>query len=76
MKKERDYTYDKAYNARPIQKERRAERNAARAKMEKAGLVHKGQDVDHISRNKGGHLSNAMSNLRAQTPSKNRSRNQ
>ena len=58
--------YDKAYNARPEQKKHRAERNAARSQLEKAGVVHKGdgKDVDHKKMlDNGG--SNARSNLRA-----------
>lgn len=57
--------YDKAYNARPDQVNKREERNLARAQMEKAGKVHKGdgKDVDHKKMlDKGG--SNAKSNLR------------
>lgn len=57
--------YDKQYNARPEQKKNRAERNAARREMEKAGVVHKGdgKDVDHKKMlDNGG--SNARSNLR------------
>lgn len=67
--------YDKAYNARPIQKKNRAKRNAARAMLAKAGRVKKrdGKDVDHkrpLSR--GG--SNKRSNLRVMSASKNRAR--
>ena len=57
--------YDKQYNARPEQKKNRAERNAARRELEKAGVVHKGdgKDVDHKKMlDNGG--SNARSNLR------------
>ena len=57
--------YDKRYNARPEQKKNRAERNAARRELEKAGVVHKGdgKDVDHKKMlDNGG--SNARSNLR------------
>ena len=57
--------YDRKYNARPEQKKNRAERNAARREMEKAGVVHKGdgKDVDHKKMlDNGG--SNARSNLR------------
>lgn len=63
------------YNSKPIQIKRRAQRNAARAAMVKAGAVSKGdgKDVDHKSRNLGGNLSNAKSNLRVRSPSKNRS---
>ena len=39
---ERKAAYDKAYNARPAEKKRRAMRNAARRALEKEGLVHKG----------------------------------
>lgn len=71
----RDYRYDTEYQSSPLQKKRRAQRNAARAKMLKAGKVKKGQDVDHKNRNEGGYLSNKLSNLRAQSPKKNRARN-
>ena len=45
---ERKAAYDKAYNARPAQKKKRAMRNAARRELEREGLVHKGdgKDVD------------------------------
>ena len=41
--------YDKAYNARPEEVAKRVKRNQARAKMESAGKVSKGdgKDVDH-----------------------------
>lgn len=60
------------YNAKPEQKKRRAQRNAARRKMEAAGRVHKGdgKDVAHKNNNTG---NNSMSNLAVQSPSKNRS---
>lgn len=37
------------YNRKPEQKKRRAQRNATRRKLEKAGKVHKGDgnDIDH-----------------------------
>ena len=40
------------YHSKPKQKRRRAQRNAARKKMEKAGKVRKGdnKDVDHKNR--------------------------
>lgn len=74
----RDYKKEyREYHSDPLQKKRRAERNAARDKMEKAGKVHKGdgKDVDHKSRNVNGHLNNSMSNLRVQSKHKNRGRN-
>ena len=41
------------YNSSPTQKKRRAQRNAARRKMEKAGKVRKGdgKDVEHKNKN-------------------------
>ena len=64
----------RAYNAQPEQKKRRAQRNAARRKMEKAGKVKKGdgRDVDHKSYNTS---DNSNSNLRVMSASKNRARN-
>lgn len=55
-------------------KKRRAERNAARNELLKAGIVHKGdgKDVDHIKPlSKGG--KNVRSNLRAVSAHANRS---
>lgn len=51
------------YEAKPEQIAKRAERNAARAKMVKKGLVHKGdgKDVDHRN---GTGAGNVDSNLR------------
>ncbi len=71
----RDYSYDTAYAARPEQKLNRAKRNAARATLKKAGLVKvgDGKDVDHIKRVRAGGT-NARSNLRVLSASKNRSR--
>jgi len=65
--------YDKQYNARPEQVEKRMDRNRARAQLEKEGLVHKGdgRDIDHKQMlAKGG--SNARSNLRVVSETKNR----
>lgn len=58
------------FHAKPEQKRNRAQRNAARAKMESAGRVHKGdgKDVHHV---KG--MSNKPSNLRVMSRSRNRS---
>ena len=69
----RKKAYDKAYEAQPIQKKRRAMRNKARRELEKEGLVHKGdgKDVDHrVPLDSGG--SNDRSNLRVLTEKKNR----
>lgn len=59
------------YNAKPVQKKHRAERNAARREMMKEGKVHKGdgKDVDHINGTAGG---NVKSNLRVLSESVNR----
>jgi hypothetical protein len=58
----RDYTYDKAYAARPEQKKARASRNRARRLMiKKYGKSKlKGKDVDHKN---GNPRSNRLSNL-------------
>lgn len=60
------------YNSKPEQKKRRAQRNAARAKMIKAGKVKKGdgKDVAHRDNNTA---NNSMVNLLVQPPAKNRS---
>jgi hypothetical protein len=57
--------YDKAYNARPEQVDKREMRNKARAEMARDGKVHKGdgKDVDHKKMLDGGGT-NAKSNLR------------
>lgn len=65
--------YNRAYAARPEQVRKRAQRNAARRAMEKAGAVHKGdgKDVDHKQRiAKGG--TNKAANLRAVPKGQNR----
>lgn len=65
--------YDKAYNARPEEVANRVKRNQARATMEKAGKVTKGdgKDVDHKKPlKKGG--SNGASNLAVKSETANR----
>ena len=68
----RDYRaeYD-SYHAKPKQKKRRAQRNAARNKLAASGRVHKGdgRDVDHRDRNTA---HNGKSNLRVTSQKKNR----
>jgi len=71
----RDYRreYDN-YHSKPEQKKNRAKRNAARATMEKAGKVSKGDGKDVAHKKplaKGG--SNEKSNLKVASRSKNRS---
>jgi len=70
----RDYRaeYDK-YQGTEVQKKNRAQRNAARAKMMKAGKVRKGdgKDVGHVKAfDKGG---NNTTGLRVESKSANRS---
>lgn len=64
--------------ATPEQKKRRAQRNAARAKMEKAGLVKKGdgKEVDHkhFTKDLDAPLDNSRSNLRVVSRKTNRSK--
>lgn len=70
----RDYAKEyRDYHSKPEQKKRRAGRNAARAKMVKAGRVKKGdgKDVDHKN---GNARDNRSSNLRVESKSKNRAR--
>lgn len=70
-----DSVRQRKYNSQPEQKKRRAERNAARRKMESAGKVRKGdgKDVDHRN-----HRTSDMSakNLSVMSKSKNRAMNQ
>lgn len=65
--------YDKAYNAKPNQVEKRVKRNQARAEMMKAGKVTKGdgKDVDHKKPLKNGGT-NAKSNLAVKEKTENR----
>lgn len=75
MAKARDYKKEyQNYQGKPEQIKNRAERNAARAEMVKAGKAHKGdgKDVDHKRPIvKGG--GNGISNLRVVSKSSNRS---
>lgn len=69
----RDYKSEyENYHSSDRAKKKRAENNAARRKMEKAGKVSKGdgKDVAHKNNRTG---DNRMSNLKAESPSKNRS---
>ena len=70
-----DSVRQRKYNSQPEQKKRRAERNASRAKMEKAGKVRKGdgKDVDHRNHKTGDH---SAKNLSVMSKSKNRAMNQ
>jgi len=69
---QRDYEQEKKTSDARGEKPKRAERNRARRKMIKAGMVKKGQDVDHKKPlSKGG--SNNETNLRAVSEHTNRS---
>lgn len=59
------------YNSQPEQRKRRAQRNAARRKLEKMGKVRKGdgKDIDHKDHNTG---NNKLSNLQVLRASINR----
>lgn len=62
----------KKYNAKPEQKKRRAQRNAARAKMIKAGKAARGDGKDVAHKNNRP-SDNSSSNLSMQSKAKNRS---
>ena len=71
-KRKRDYKKEyRDYQGTPEQIKRRAQRNAARRKMEAAGRVHKGdgKEVDHKNFNTA---NNSNSNLRVVPRSVNR----
>ena len=72
-----DSIRQRKYNSSELQKSRRAQRNAARSTMEKAGKVSKGdgKDVDHKSHSAKGKLNNSKSNLRVMSQSANRAKN-
>ena len=58
-RKKRDYAKEyREYHAKPLQKKRRADRNAARRKAMKAGKVRKGdgKEVDHLGSSRKGRL--------------------
>jgi hypothetical protein len=70
----RDYKKEyRNYQGTKEQIRRRSSRNKARRRLEKDGLVRKGdgKDVDHRD---GNPLNNSRSNLRAVSPSRNRSK--
>jgi hypothetical protein len=72
--KARDYKKEyRTYHGTKEQLRRRSSRNKARRRMEKDGLVRKGdgKDVDHKDSNP---LNNSRSNLRAMSASRNRAR--
>lgn len=70
-----DSVRQRAYNSSPEQKKRRAERNHARAIMERKGAVRKGdgRDVDHVNHKTS---DKSAKNLKVISKSKNRAMNQ
>lgn len=70
-----DSIRQRKYNSSPEQLKRRAERNASRAEMVKAGKAKKGdgKDVDHKNHNTA---DKRMKNLQTISQSKNRAMNQ
>lgn len=70
-----DSIRQRKYNSKPEQKKRRAERNASRAVMAKAGKVRKGdgKDVDHRNHKTS---DKSAKNLSVMSRSKNRAMNQ
>lgn len=69
-----DSVRQREYNSSPKQKERRAERNASRTKMVKAGKASKGdgKDVDHKNHKTS---DQSAKNLKMMDKSKNRAKN-
>jgi len=69
----RDYKSEyENYHSSDRAKKKRAENNAARRKMEKAGKVSKGDGKD-VAHSNNRTSDNRMGNLKAEAPSKNRS---
>jgi len=69
----RDYKSEyENYHSSEKAKKKRAENNAARRKMEKAGKVSKGDGKD-VAHSNNRTSDNRMGNLKAEAPSKNRS---
>lgn len=69
-RKPRDYKKEYAeYHAKPEQKKRRADRNAARAAAAKKGLVRKGdgKEVDHVGSHRTGRLKNVKTRVISKT---------
>lgn len=69
-----DSVRQRKYNGSAEQKKRRAERNASRAKMVRAGKARKndGRDVDHVNHNTS---DQSAKNLKMKSRSANRAKN-
>lgn len=71
----RDYKKEYTeYHAKPEQKKRRAQRNAARREAEKDGRVHKGdgKEVDHVSAPRTGSLESVKTRVVPKTENRKR----
>lgn len=74
VNKKRPYKKEYEQQVERGEHENRMTRQKARRMLDKDGVDRKGKDIDHkVMLSKGG--TNAKSNLRLQSPSKNRSRN-
>lgn len=74
-RKKRDYAKEyREYHAKPEQKKRRADRNAARRKAEQDGRVHKGdgKEVDHLGSHRTGRLKNVRTRVVSRTANRKR----
>lgn len=60
VRTDRNYAKETAYESRPEQKKRRAERNKAHRKAMREGRVHKGdgKELDHVGSHPTGSLAN------------------
>lgn len=65
MPRKRNYKKESAYEARPEQKKRRADRNRARREAMKRGTVRKGdgKEVDHLGSHRTGRLKNVRTRV-------------
>ena len=73
-KEDRPYAHEYEMQKKRGEHENRMTRQKARRMLDAEGVPRKGKDIDHkVMLSKGG--TNAKSNLRLQSPSKNRSRN-
>jgi len=75
MRKQRDYKDEyNSFHAKPEQKKRRAQRNAARSDAEKDGRVSKGdgKEVDHVNAPRTGSLENVKTRVIPKTENRKR----
>lgn len=72
-----DSIRQRRYNSSEEQKARRAQRNAARRKLEAEGRVSRGdgKEIDHVKHKARGKLNNNPSNLKVISRSANRAKN-